>query len=435
MTDHEVFETRLRTALDCYVTGGPTEFDAFDFARTVASAEPRRQGRGVSFGWPRLAVPQLFWIVLATALLLAALAASALLIGSRPGPAPLLEPGPASWQRIELPGAANRSSARMTDLVGTEDGYRAVGNQGFADQGYVWASADGVAWHGVPTGDLFTGAQLNGLIRTGDGYSAVGTRLVDGHWRGSVWRSADGETWRPAASVAGSDRAIINDVVFAHGRYVAVGGELLESGYLDFIPRIWISTDAEHWTVSPSAAVWNRLIGGEFTTVVVGGPGFVATGRIRGVWSSPDGDAWMPVTEPPVSGEWFTDDVAIGRGGRIVVVGGPALVRVSDDGATWTTNRLLESPQLDVVADGHEETRVAATDWGYAALYVTDSGGPALLGTSSDATTWVVRELDFVPRAPQIPELTALLNRGDALIVSTTDGNWLLPGDTASAGG
>jgi hypothetical protein len=45
MTERDAFETRLRTALDRYVGSDPTEFDALDFARTVATAEPRRHGR------------------------------------------------------------------------------------------------------------------------------------------------------------------------------------------------------------------------------------------------------------------------------------------------------------------------------------------------------------------------------------------------------
>lgn len=45
MTEHEVFETRLRSALALHVANGPTEFDALAFARAVAAAEPRRRGR------------------------------------------------------------------------------------------------------------------------------------------------------------------------------------------------------------------------------------------------------------------------------------------------------------------------------------------------------------------------------------------------------
>lgn len=433
MTDHEVFETRLRTALDRYVAGGPTEFDAFEFARSVASAEPRRQSRGIVFGWPRVALPQLFWIVLATALLLAALAASALLVASRP------EPGPASWQQIQLPGELGGSSARMTDLVQTEDGYLAIGRWLYG-QGHVWESRDGGAWGLVPTGDMFAAAQLNGLVRTEDGYVAVGVEGSPGLGRAAVWRSADGQTWRPAVSVAEADLAAIDDVAFADGRYVAVGTQVLPTGYFDAVPRVWLSDDGNQWELATDVPTVVGLATG-FSAVAADDSGFVATGPARGLWSSPDGDVWTPVdiTAQTNFGNWLTD-LVVGADGQTVAAGGPAVVSVFD-GREWTRHDLLGALDMSREVAQYKVMKLAATTSGYAALYVdldamNDAPAATLLWTSRDGTTWVRPEVDVSPSfaVAGLTDLPVLLSCGDELIASYYGNTWILPGDVVSQG-
>ena len=79
MPEHEPFETRFRRAYGRYLDEVPVEVDALEVAR--AAATQRRFG----LGWPGIVGPArvLVWVVL-LALLLAALAASALLTGSQP---------------------------------------------------------------------------------------------------------------------------------------------------------------------------------------------------------------------------------------------------------------------------------------------------------------------------------------------------------------
>ncbi len=102
MTEHEVFETRLRTALARHVANPPTDFDALAFARTVAAAEPRRRGRAGAIAaalgarradrrpWWAVLAPsagrspayRMAWILVLTGLLLAA-SVSAVFVGSQ----------------------------------------------------------------------------------------------------------------------------------------------------------------------------------------------------------------------------------------------------------------------------------------------------------------------------------------------------------------
>jgi hypothetical protein len=83
MTEHDVFESRLRTALVRHVADGPTDFDALAFARTVAAKEPRRRGLAAALAWRGSAVPRRAWVLLLLAGLLAAMVAGTLLVGSQ----------------------------------------------------------------------------------------------------------------------------------------------------------------------------------------------------------------------------------------------------------------------------------------------------------------------------------------------------------------
>jgi len=311
---------------------------------------------------------------------------------------------------------------QIAAIVEAEDGYLAIGNS--FDGGVVWTSDDGLAWDQVETGDTFNGAQLSGVIRTDDGYVAVGDA--------AVWRSTDGQTWRQLAPLPLSGGASINDIAFANGRYVAVGYVSVggASSYFELIARAWVSQDAEHWTPA-AGTTWDALAAGDLSAVVAGGPGFVATGRARGVWTSPDGDVWTQVAIPK-SGEW-SNDVVVGRDGRIVVAGGAGVVRVSDDAVNWTELVLPGS-----LPDGYEVTTLVAPSWGYAAMWGTDGLGLQGLWTSADGRTWVQRGVDVTPSLTlPNPHLGSgysptLLSCGDALIIAAYPRSWALPAESAS---
>jgi hypothetical protein len=87
----------------------------------------------------------------------------------------------------------------------------------------IWTSKDGIHWAPIPGSPL----GLNGLIRTGHGYMAVGTG--SGHPAEAViWRSADGLTWtrailpRPADLPAGAS-AYTDAVASSPTGFVAFG--------------------------------------------------------------------------------------------------------------------------------------------------------------------------------------------------------------------
>ena len=92
MTEQDVFERRLHAALVRHVANGPTEFDAFAFARTVAAKEPRRRGLAAALAWRRLAFPRRSWALLLLAGLLAAMVGGALLVGSQQRRLPAVVP-------------------------------------------------------------------------------------------------------------------------------------------------------------------------------------------------------------------------------------------------------------------------------------------------------------------------------------------------------
>jgi hypothetical protein len=71
MTEHDVFERRLRAALLRHVADAPTGFDALEFAREVAAQEPRGRRLAARLSWPSLAVPGYAWVLLAAGLLFA----------------------------------------------------------------------------------------------------------------------------------------------------------------------------------------------------------------------------------------------------------------------------------------------------------------------------------------------------------------------------
>jgi len=72
MAETDVFERRLRAALVRHTDGGPADFNAMAFARSVAAKEPRRHGLGAVLGWRQAGVPRTAWVLLLLAVLTAA---------------------------------------------------------------------------------------------------------------------------------------------------------------------------------------------------------------------------------------------------------------------------------------------------------------------------------------------------------------------------
>ncbi len=433
MTEQEVFETRLRAALAVHVANSPTDFDAHAFARAVVEAEPRRHGRSIALRRPRILIPRIAWVVIATALLVTVLAASALLAGARPFA------GPSSWQRIVLPVPAG-TIGRMADVVRSGRGYLGVGSRcylcGDESEGLVWASPDGLAWDPVETGDIFDGAELWAVVAGDRGFAAVGSTWDEGANRAAAWVSADGQTWRRAASIAAPEGAVMGDVAYARGRYVAVGWEL--RGYL--VPRIWQSDDTDHWVPATDFDLPPSYMG-VISGVAAGGPGFVAVGWDPGIWTSSDGSTWTlggtPTAPHPVA-------VAAGHDGLVVVgahSGETGWTRTSRDGKTWTSAALPGPDGSPASGSAFDSGGIVATDWGFVVASAGDSsmswgyqeGDPVEvqggLWTSHDGISWTLHRL-----APQFAyaHRLSVIRSGDAILVSTDTGTLALPGAAVS---
>ena len=461
MTEHEVFETRLRAALAIHVANGPADFDAHEFARAVAEAEPRRHGRTIALRRPRIVIPRIAWVVVATALLITALVASALFAGARPFA------GPSTWQRIVLPAPAG-SAGRMADVVRAGSGYLAVGSTcthcGGDIPGIVWTSRDGLAWDLVETGDTFADAELNAVVAGDGGFVAVGSNRLDArNPNGSVatsaaaWVSADGRTWRRAASITAPDGAVI-----ARCRVRTRALRCRRLGAPANISSPGSGSPMTPTTGFPAAGFDAApSFMGVMTGVAAGGPA-----SWRSAWIPASGCRPTAVPGPrraQSASDALTHPVSVtaGRDGLIVVGASPAIAAGSDfRGRQDVDLGCPSSPEGRPPSElPLEPGGIVATDWGFVALSTWSpemgwggyqEGDPidvqGGLWTSRDGITWTPHRLNPQFAAAQTPEVTqigdemwvsnvgspALVRGGDAIIVSTDAGTWVLPGAAVS---
>jgi len=132
MTERDAFELRFGTAVRSYAGRVSSDLDPAELAHRIATGEPRRQGFAASLTWRGVAVPRVAWVLLLAALLVAALAGTAL-VASR-----LLETPP----RVPPLGAALVPTG--IDVLTPETG-------GYAG---VVADGDGILWAREPGGRL-----------------------------------------------------------------------------------------------------------------------------------------------------------------------------------------------------------------------------------------------------------------------------------------
>ena len=181
MAEQDRFEQQLRAALDRYVAGAPAGFDAYAFARMVATTRPRRRGwlAALAPGRRATAVPRVAWVVLLAALLLAT--AASVYVGSQLirtdelgiVPVPTVEPV-ASLAPDALPTAApppDRGTATMD--LGSE-----ISDLAIAPDGGVWAATGRGVLHwepGAATATLYGSAEglpdsaVVGIVAAPDG--------------------------------------------------------------------------------------------------------------------------------------------------------------------------------------------------------------------------------------------------------------------------
>jgi hypothetical protein len=220
------------------------------------------------------------------------------------------------------------------------------------------------------------------------GYVAVGT-VVDGSVgelgatgpvHPGIWVSPDGLTWKQGNVAALGDRSPV--------QVVANGSAYLIVAYQAADRVVLRSTDASTWTdVTPAGA--------QVARVLVGGPGFIASGWLdpggaAAVWSSANGSTWSSVyTESTATTALVGGSVA--ADGRILLVGQvasgvgtpTAAALVSPDGVHWTRAREADLPTsmtFDAVGVGADGA------W-YGAGFDSSEGGIGIW-RSTDGLTW-----------------------------------------------
>lgn len=190
--------------------------------------------------------------------------------------------------------------------------------------------------------------------------------------------STDGLTWNdlPAPDVVGS----VADLVAGDDVFVAVGSRGVCAEHAaagsndqegddcpDRVAAVWTSSDGFEWRNVPhDEAVFGGPGLAQMNSVTVGGPGFVAVGRVEdddgdadaAVWTSIDGSTWLRVEhdEGAFGGEHNQDMLD-------VVAGGPGVVAVGRDGrGLFWGNSTVEKGAVWISPDGEAWARVPPDD-------------------------------------------------------------------------
>ena len=354
MTEHDAFETRLRAALDRYVANDPTEFDALEFARTVATAEPRRRGHVAAFAarldalpkgrrrWWSALVPgpswspalRLAWLVAMVALLLAA-TVSAIYVGSEmlrradelavvppavtPAPSESSEPMAPPWawatEQVGEPIVSDTVLGTITWRV-----YRGVFGDEYATLYDPW------------DGSRATVLRRVGLpADVGTPYGPVGTSKIDANELG--WLGPDGTVERTALPAGDVSLAPVGDGLIAYGTPQGYGHD-----------QAWpISWDGSRWIVGDELDVPPFLLGGAYSQVAAGPSGVLIVDIDVAV--ARDGQHFVRVPKPPGEGDqigpvFATADgfIALVSPGRPHLTSDPPFEPVpwfSADGLAW----------------------------------------------------------------------------------------------------
>lgn len=393
MVEQEIFEARLRTALARRVADGPTDFDALEFARSVAAAEPRRHGRPtartmtlVGFPTGRSPAVRLAWALAAAALLLAA-SATALFVGGellRRSNEIAVVPPPA----LDLTITAD--SEDLLAVAWSPDGTRiaTVGDDGLAK---VWDATSGEQLLRIKLGA--------NLGHVAVGYSPDGSRLAAGM---GVYDAATGEEvfgvadlflgYSPDGSRIGAGGAWGWAAVID----AATGDELLQ---LPLAPSwMWAmawSPDSTRiaTTWGTSVKVWDAATGDEELTI----DGLV---RMTDVAWSPDGTRIAGGTDLGLAKIWDAT-----TGSDLQILPGQTKVAWSPDGRRFATVSARGTADIWDADSGEELGRFTVPS-----AVVRDVAwspdGTRIATASSDGTARIWAATDGVP-TPLVPEPSA----------------------------
>ncbi len=397
--------------------------------------EPRRHQQGELLPARRPARLPGLWAGVSVAVLTIALigVVPALLNGDEP----LASSDSFSWSRLahsaDVFGDKVPFTGGMRDVTVGGPGLVAVGQ---GDDGIaVWTSIDGFTWSRVPHDEAALGGtnRMQSVTSGGPGLVAVGGRddfELEDDGDAVVWTSIEGTTWsrvpHDEAVFGGKGRQEMVSVTASGSLLVAVGSDT-SGGELD--AAVWTSLDGLAWSRVPhDEAVFGGKGDQAMSSVIVGGPGWVAVGSDgfddgvdRGqlgdwrrdflgdaaVWTSVDGMTWSRVgyDETVFGGEgnqWMDDVTSTGSG--LVAVGGDwsseafaAAVWMSVDGIAWS-----RIPYDEAVFGGeHDQAMNGVTATGSGVVAVgrawAQSGGDhsdgsddsaASVWTSADGVTW-----------------------------------------------
>jgi hypothetical protein len=304
--------------------------------------------------------------------------------------------------------------AAITDVIDGPSGLLATGTlvENGHDQVAVWSSTDGLGWTRDADASLPRDTTAGRLAQDGTTTVMVALTCPPGPtYCGDTIVLADvaGRGWQVASGTGDGPTTIIS----GGPGFVAAGSNQDLSGPTGVVMT---STDGTSWTVDSSYPVFaGASIGG-----LAGGTGhgFVAVGQLQGapvVWTSTDALAWTRAAPADSMSGGQLSDVAL-AGSRWVAVGnGPAggLAWSSADGTAW------QAAAADSGLDAANLSRVVALGSEVVALG-TSTGGDGAAWVSSDGATWARLPTGSVFASAQI---TA---------VSEIDGRYLLLGQTAT---
>lgn len=350
--------------------------ELWDRITDLAATAPRR---------PRRERPRLLIAAAAAVVALVVIGGPLLLIASRDSAAPVVSSDALDnleWSRVPHDHAVfgGEDGAEMASIAAGGPGFVAVGvtGDGVGDLGVrnaaVWTSPDGIAWSRVPHDDAVFGSdgdqEMVSVTAGGPGLVAVGYRFDEPGRPGvypGVWTSPDGITWSPAPANQegfGDGKAAMTSVTAGGPGLVAVGEDAWSAA-------VWTSPDGVTWTRIPHdpAVFGTGLVGNDLWVpqtamrdVIVGGPGLVAVGE-EGVWGGSENGVDHEST-------------------------GVAVVWASSDGVTWT-----RVPHDEDVFGGEGFQKMSGVATGGSGLvavgeFELDNTGRAQVWNSPDGYTW-----------------------------------------------
>jgi hypothetical protein len=299
-----------------------------------------------------------------------------------PSSASVFDPATAHWARI---GAVPAASGGISNLVGFDGGYVALGSAGDLEEPMVSWSDDGQTWAatslansvkncpgwGPPGDEMVPDADAGAVAANGHAVVIVGS--YQPHTPAScaatsfypvAWVSEDGRTWsrsEPFSTSGASGRAT---AVWA----IAGGWEAIAEDPGSGINAIWRSADGLHWQVATDAAELDSTpvyaaSGEDGTVVMTRSAGDVGNEVVR-LFRSSAGESWTAIDAAGGCGSGVTQIVApAGPGLAAWSVVGDRKVCTSKDLVHWSSKALPMSVW-----------RIAGTRFGVIAIGDTCSG-------------------------------------------------------------